>query len=194
MHKNLEKIWNFNSEIEKLKAIHRTTRTLDSYRNENSAEHSWQASITALTLKSYYPHTIDINKVMKMLLIHDLGEIYTGDTWLFDEKRKKDAYGRELSSLKKLLGLLPSSIGSEFLELWKEFEDGKTHESKYAKIIDSLIALINHFEVSPQNYNPEHLKKEQVINKKIFIKELSPEIWELALHIIEKSYEKGLYS
>ena len=77
----------FIKEIEKLKSVTRFNRTLDG-RLENSAEHSWQGAIAAMVFQDYYPEKLNMEKVISMLLIHDLGEIYAGDTWVFDDKKR----------------------------------------------------------------------------------------------------------
>lgn len=83
----LDKTVDFIKEIEKLKSVTRFNRTLDG-RFENSAEHSWQGAIAAMVFQDYYPEKLNMEKVISMLLIHDLGEIYAGDTWVFDDKKR----------------------------------------------------------------------------------------------------------
>ena len=105
---NLNKTVDFITEIEKLKSVTRFNRTLDG-RFENSAEHSWQGAIAAMVLQDYYPERLNMEKVMSMLLIHDLGEIYAGDTWVFDDEKKLHAHDRELASIEKTMSLLPEA-------------------------------------------------------------------------------------
>ena len=123
----------FTNELEKLKATHRNNWTLDAYRFENSAEHSWQGALMALVFREYIPEEVNLEKVMSMLLIHDLGEIYAGDTFIFDDVGKSDSYDRELESLKFSLDKLPSDQQNIFLGLWQEFETGISIEAKYAQ-------------------------------------------------------------
>ncbi|MEW4354026.1 HD domain-containing protein [Streptococcus pneumoniae] len=189
----LKQQWAFAAELEKLKAVHRTNRTLDNYRFENSAEHSFQGAILVPLLSEHLPFQVNLEKVMKLLLFHDLGEIYAGDTLVFDEIGKVDSYLREQDSLRRSLGLLPSDQEEEYLALWEEFEEGKTREAQYARMIDALVPLINHLEVAKEGDNPYQLTKSQVLAKKSFIKELSPTLWNLVLEIIDKSVAKGLY-
>lgn len=187
----IRKVYAFAREIEQLKTIQRKSDTLDG-RYENSAEHSWQAALVAMQFEQFYPEQVDINQVIKMLLVHDLGEIYAGDTWVFDDLAKSDSFDRELESLKKVVSMLDEDNQKRIIDLWTNFELGDNHEAKYARVIDALIALINLYEVSEENYNPYSLSKSQVTSKKIFIKEDAPAIWELAEEIIEKCVEKGL--
>lgn len=183
----------FTNELEKLKATHRNNRTLDAYRFENSAEHSWQGALMALVFREYIPEEVNLEKVMSMLLIHDLGEIYAGDTFIFDDVGKIDSYHRELESLKISLDKLPSDQQDSFLGLWQEFETGISMEAKYARVLDALVPLLNHLEVAQPNDNPHGLTKTQVIAKKSFIQETSEILWELAQEVIDQSVAKGLY-
>ena len=183
----------FTNELEKLKATHRNNRTLDAYRFENSAEHSWQGALMALVFREYIPEEVNLEKVMSMLLIHDLGEIYAGDTFIFDDVGKSDSYDREFESLKISLGKLPSDQQDSFLELWQEFETGISIEAKYARVLDALVPLLNHLEVAQPHDNPHGLTKSQVIAKKSFIQETSENLWELAQEVIDQSVAKGLY-
>ena len=183
----------FTNELEKLKATHRNNRTLDAYRFENSAEHSWQGALMALVFREYIPEEVNLEKVMSMLLIHDLGEIYAGDTFIFDDVGKSDSYDRELESLKISLGKLPLDQQDSFLELWQEFETGISIEAKYARVLDALVPLLNHLEVAQPYDNPHGLTKSQVIAKKSFIQETSESLWGLAQEVIDRSVAKGLY-
>ena len=183
----------FTNALEKLKATHRNNRTLDAYRFENSAEHSWQGALMALVFREYIPEEVNLEKVMSMLLIHDLGEIYAGDTFIFDDVGKSDSYDREFESLKISLGKLPSDQRESFLGLWQEFETGVSIEAKYARVLDALVPLLNHLEVAQPHDNPHGLTKSQVIAKKSFIQETSENLWELAQEVIDQSVAKGLY-
>lgn len=182
----------FVKEIEKLKTVTRFNRTLDG-RFENSAEHSWQVALVANLFQDYFPEKLDIGKVTLMLLLHDLGEIYAGDTWVYDTTGKAVSHDKEYLSLQKSLAILPTFQGEKFTELWLEFEKGNSPEARYARIIDALVPLINHLVVSEEGYNPDKLTAERVLTKKAFIKEDSEILWQLAKELIEKSVEKGLY-
>ena len=182
----------FIKEIEKLKSVTRFNRTLDG-RFENSAEHSWQSAIAAMVLQDYYPEKLNMEKVISMLLIHDLGEIYAGDTWVFDDEKKLHAHDRELASIEKTMSLLPEETYVNMKKSWLEFEKGQSPEARYARVIDALVPLINHLEVSEVNYNPDHIRSEMVLEKKNFIKSESKELWKLTEELVQESVEKGLY-
>ena len=189
---NLNKTVDFITEIEKLKSVTRFNRTLDG-RFENSAEHSWQGAIAAMVLQDYYPERLNMEKVMSMLLIHDLGEIYAGDTWVFDDEKKLHSHDRELESIEKTMSILPEEKYLNMKNSWLEFEKGQSAEARYARVIDALVPLINHLEVSELNYNPDHISSEMVLEKKKFIKGESEELWKLTEELVQESVEKGLY-
>ena len=189
---NLNNTVDFIKEIEKLKSVTRFNRTLDG-RFENSAEHSWQGAIAAMVLQDYYPEKLDMEKVMSMLLIHDLGEIYAGDTWVFDDQKKLHSHDRELESIKKTMSILPEEKYLNMKNSWLEFEKGQSAEARYARVIDALVPLINHLEVSELNYNPDNISSDMVLEKKKFIKDESKELWKLTEELVKESVEKGLY-
>lgn len=182
----------FIGEIEKLKTITRFNKTLDG-RFENSSEHSWQVALVAIILKEYYPYELNLEKVISMLLIHDLGEIYAGDTWAFDDEGKQYSHDKELKSIEETLKVLPDKQRMYMKNLWLEFEKGDSKEARYARVIDALVPLINHLTVSEENYNPDKINSKRVLEKKEFIKEESEELWCLAEKLIKSSVDKGLY-
>ena len=189
---NLNQAVDFIKEIEKLKTVTRFNRTLDG-RFENSAEHSWQCAISAMVLKDFYPEKLNIEKVISMLLIHDLGEIYAGDTWVFDDKNKVHSHDRELESINQTMSILPEEQYFNMKNSWLEFEKGQSSEARYARVIDALVPLINHLEVSEPNYNPDNISADMVLEKKKFIKDESEELWKLTEELVKESVKKGLY-
>ena len=189
---DLNQAVDFIKEIEKLKTVTRFNRTLDG-RFENSAEHSWQCAIAAMVLKDFYPEKLNIEKVISMLLIHDLGEIYVGDTWVFDDKNKAHSHDRELESINQTMSILPKEKYLYMKNSWLEFENGQSSEARYARVIDALVPLINHLEVSEPNYNPDNISANRVLEKKKFIKDESEELWKLTKELVNESVKKGLY-
>ena len=189
---NLNQAVDFIKEIEKLKTVTRFNRTLDG-RFENSAEHSWQCAIASMVLQDFYPEKLNIEKVITMLLIHDLGEIYAGDTWVFDDKNKVHSHERELESINQTMSILPEETQLNMKNTWLEFEKGQSFEARYARVIDALVPLINHLEVSGLNYNPDNISADMVLEKKKFIKDESEELWKLTEELVKESFKKGLY-
>ena len=120
----------FSLEIDKVKNIFRQTHLTGHGRNENDAEHSWHLAMTAWVL---YDHCAlegtDLNRILKMALIHDLVEIYAGDTFAYDKKGYATKENREDNSADKLFSMLPDGQGKEYHDLWIEFDDMKTPDA-----------------------------------------------------------------
>jgi putative hydrolase of HD superfamily len=182
---------NFLIEIDKIKTIFRKTRLFDNSRTENDAEHSWHLCMYALTLKEYSNEPVDILKVLKMLLIHDLVEIYAGDTFLYSDKTKKQKKKEETDAAKKLFGLLPEEQGEEFLKLWEEFEEEKTAEAKFASALDRLEPVMQNCITKGATWKKHNIKKHQVIEKNNKIENGSEKLWEYASGIIDEAVLKG---
>lgn len=190
-HRLVQQI-SFIKQAEELKTVQRQNQTLDG-RFENSAEHSWQLALMAMTLKEHYPKPINLEKVMIMLLLHDLGEIGAGDTSAFDEKGKQFSYQRELDYVHSLFSTLPYDQADLNLTLWQEFEKGTSNEARYARCIDAIAPLLNHSFIARRDENPDDLTVSQVLSKKAFIKEESLSLWKVTLSLIEESVARGLY-
>jgi putative hydrolases of HD superfamily len=184
----------FLNEIEKLKGVYRRNRTLDQGRFENSAEHSWHVTLMALVLSEYANNQpIDLFKVVKMLLIHDLVEIYAGDTWVYDAVGSATQADREAQAATKLFSLLPADQGAALHTLWKEFETRTTAEAVYAVAIDALQPLTNHLLTSDGMVEEPMPTQRDVIHRKRHIELGSTMLWEVAQTIIATSTAKGLY-
>jgi putative hydrolases of HD superfamily len=191
---DLSKCVEFLNEIEKLKIVYRQNSVVGNSRNENSAEHSWHIAIMAIVLQGFSDApSIDIFKVVKMLLIHDLVEIDVGDTFLYGADRNKLKEEREIAAAKRLFGLLPEKIGTELSSLWEEFEGMATPEAKFARALDSLQPLMNHLLTQNKEYLNHKVKTGRVIEKKQHIAQASAALWEYAKGVIRRSEKVGLY-
>ncbi|ELR69864.1 metal dependent phosphohydrolase [Fulvivirga imtechensis AK7] len=122
---NLSKQLAFIKEIDKLKYIQRKTRLFNSDRNENDAEHSWHLAVMALVLVEHSNEKIDLLRVLKMVLIHDIVEIDAGDTFLYDAKRDAGNEEAEREAARRIFGMLPKEQAEELIAIWEEFEEGK---------------------------------------------------------------------
>ena len=141
-HDNLLKQIAFIKEIDKLKYIQRKTKLFNSNRHENDAEHSWHLAMMTLVLAEHSDKTIDVLKVLKMVLIHDIVEIDAGDIFLYDSTKNHTNSEEELIAAKRIFGLLPECQAEEFIAIWEEFEKGDTDEAKFAKSIDRFEPLL----------------------------------------------------
>jgi len=186
----LEKQLNFIIELDKVKNIFRKTKLFDSNRFENDAEHSWTVSIMAVLLKEYSNFEVDIEKVIIMLLLHDVVEIDAGDTFLYSADRN-EAAEREEKAANRIFGLLETEQKELFISLWKEFEERETNEAKFASVFDRLEPLIQNYLTEGYTWKKHNITYEMVLNKNKHIKEGSEEIWNFVLLLLQKAVEKG---
>ncbi|MDH7463890.1 HD domain-containing protein [Chitinophagaceae bacterium 26-R-25] len=189
---NLLKQISFIKEIDKLKYILRKTKLFNSDRNENDAEHSWHLAMMAIILAEHSNKPINVLKVLKMLLIHDIVEIDAGDTFLYDTTKSHTNTEQELIAAKRIFGLLPKEQADEFIEIWREFEDGITDDAKFAKSMDRLEPLLQNTSNNGGTWKEFDVPYEKVYAKKKAIKEGSTVIWEYAENLINESVEKGI--
>lgn len=182
----------FIKEIDKIKYIQRRTKLFNSNRHENDAEHSWHLAMMVLVLSEHSDHKIDVLKVLKMVLIHDIVEIDAGDTFIYDQNKNHDNTEEELKAAQRIFGLLPSNQAAEFLEIWTEFEEGISNEAKFAKSMDRLEPLLQNTSNDGGTWKEFGVNYQTVYDKKKVIKEGSAEIWTYAEKLIDESVEKGI--
>ena len=128
----------FAIEVDKMKNILRRTVLMDESRRETDAEHSWHFAMIAMLFFEYAGEGVNQERVLKMALVHDLVEIYAGDTFAFDEQANVNKDMRERQSADKLFTQLPASQGMELRSLWEEFDAMETPDARYAAAIDRL--------------------------------------------------------
>lgn len=182
----------FIKEIDKLKYILRKTRLFNSDRHENDAEHSWHLAMMTIVLAEHSDKPIDILKVLKMVLIHDIVEIDAGDTFIYDSTKNHNNTNEELMAAKRIFGLLPSAQAEEFIAIWQEFEDGTTDEAKFAKAMDRFEPLLQNTSNDGGTWKEFEVPYQKVYDKKKAIKEGSSAIWEYAEQLLEESVQHGI--
>ena len=138
----IEKQFEFLKEIDKEKNIFRQTYLADGKRKENDAEHAWHMALFVMVLSEYANEDIDVLKTMKIVLIHDLIEIYAGDTYAYDSKGNESKRERELAAADRLFNILPKDQAEEFRALWDEFEENITPEARFANTMDKIQPLM----------------------------------------------------
>lgn len=148
---NLVNIHEFLHEIEGLKRLLRHSWLSDG-RQESVAEHTWRMAVMALVLYQELDFEIEISKVLKMILVHDLAEVYAGDFHAF-KNQPTDKHEKELIALQSLTKKLPPTTATELIELWEEFEERKTPEAKFAVALDKLEVLIQHNEADIKTWD-----------------------------------------
>ncbi len=189
---NLLKQIEFIKEIDKLKYIQRKTRLFNSDRNENDAEHSWHLAMMAIVLAEHSNEPVDILKVIKMVLIHDIVEIDAGDTFIYDAQKNHSNTDEERIAANRIFGLLPQEQAADLIAVWEEFEAGETKEARFARSMDRLEPLLQNTSNNGGTWAEFGVDYDKVYGKKKVIKMGSEAIWEFAEMLIDESVEKGI--
>ena len=183
----------FLYEIDKLKTILRKTKLFDGSKYENDAEHSWHLAMMTLVLSEYANEEIDKLKVIKMVLMHDIVEIDGGDTIIYDiipEEKEKE----EIECANRIYGTLPSDMKDEFYHIWREFEERKTPEAKFAAAIDRAQPILQNYMTNGGSWVAHGIKKSQVIKINAQkIKDGSERFWNYVSSILDESEKRGYF-
>jgi putative hydrolase of HD superfamily len=182
----------FILEVDKLKNVLRKTILMDRSRRENSAEHSWHIALTVLILSEYVKDSaVDLFRVMKILLVHDLIEIDAGDTYCYDDQGRKDQARREKKAADRIFNLLPADQARSLRELWDEFEERKTPESKFANALDRLQPFLHNYCTEGQIWQENNIKSTQVKSRMHPVDDGSPVLWNYVRFLIDDGVKKG---
>ncbi|CAA9196486.1 hypothetical protein FLA105534_01149 [Flavobacterium bizetiae] len=195
MDMNTEDLLNqiaFIKEIDKVKYIQRKTKLFNSDRCENDAEHSWHLALMAIVLAEHSNEPIDVLKVVKMVLIHDIVEIDAGDIFLYDSQLNHDNTDEERLAANRIFGLLPEKQVQDFIAIWEEFEAGETNEAKFARSMDRLEPLLQNTSNNGGTWREFDVPYSKVYEKKSIMKEGSQTIWNYAEGLINESVAKGI--
>ena|SRR5688572_2629274 len=188
----LAKQLHFILEIDKLKSIYRRTYLVDGTRSENSAEHSWHLALMAMVLAEHANEPLDIGKVIKMVLIHDIVEIDAGDTYIYDAQDDKEE--RERRAADRIFGLLPADQEQEFRELWEEFEAGASPEARFASALDRFIPQLHNYYTEGRSWKEHGITSERVLARNIEISRGSVTLWEWAQVLIARAEDEGFFT
>lgn len=134
----INQLLRFTAEVDKMTGISRRTMLLNKSRRENDAEHSWHIAVMAMLFKDYAPEGCDVARAVQMCIVHDLVEIYAGDTFAYDVSANLGKEEREKAAADRLFGELPQHLGKQFRLLWEEFDKMETPDAKYAAAMDRL--------------------------------------------------------
>lgn len=188
---DIQKALNFIVEIEKLKNVQRKTRPIGLERYENSAEHSWHVCLAALILKDSANEPINIDRVIKMLLIHDLGEIDAGDTIIYASETA-EIKQQEEAGLTRIFALLPDGQAQQYIDLWREFEQGETADAKFAKAIDRVPPLLHNLLGDGHSWKEHNVAKEKVIGLNSRIAKGSQVLWSSLEKKLNQAVKNGI--
>jgi len=182
----------FLLEADKLKQVLRRNVILGKHRRENSAEHSWHLTLMALVLVDHAAvRNLDLLRVLKMLVVHDLVEIDAGDTFAYDEAAKRDQQEREERAAERIFALLPAGQAAEMRDLWDEFEASQSPEAQFALALDRLQPmLLNYFNGGP-GWQEHRVTARQVRAVNACMERGSPELWDYAREMVGAAVERG---
>jgi putative hydrolase of HD superfamily len=190
----MQPIIDFILELEKLKGVTRKVRPLGLDRYENSAEHSWQLALLAISLARYSGSPLDVNRVVQMLLVHDIGEIDAGDTIAFAEGGWEQRHAAELAAVTRIFGILPAHQGADLLVLWQEFEGGETPEARFARAVDRAMPVLLNLNNQGQSWRENGISYERVVRRIAPpIQAGCPALWDYLEPRLEEARQKGLF-
>jgi putative hydrolase of HD superfamily len=187
----LEKQIRFLIEIDKVKHIFRKTKLFNKSRFENDAEHGWHLALMALVLGEYANEPVDITKVIKMVLIHDIVEIDAGDAIVYDTKLRELAQKKEREAAKRIFGILPEDQMKELIELWEEFEERQTPESKFAAAIDRFEPILQNYLTDFCTWKTHNISFAQLNEKNQHVQDGSKVIWDVVQQIFLEAKDEG---
>ena len=152
----------FLTEVDRLKTVLRATKICDGSRRENSGEHSWHIALYAMTLAEHANRPVDVNRVIKMLLIHDLVEIDAGDKPIHGNHDLAAIEAVEQAAADRIFGLLPKDQADEFSTLWEEFEAAESDDAIFAKSIDRVQPVIHNLETGGGSWVEYDVSRQQL--------------------------------
>ena len=175
----------FLNEADKLKTTIRATALCDRSRYENSAEHSWHLTLYALVLADQAGPDVDINLVIKMLILHDLVEIDAGDNPIFGDHNIAEMEAQEQAAADRIFGLLPDDLRVELRAIWEEFEAAETPSAKFAKSLDRFQPPMQNLQSGGGSWLDFNVTEAQIherVGAKITIG--APALWDYARDLI----------
>jgi putative hydrolase of HD superfamily len=191
-HERLESQVRFILEVDKLKEVFRQTLCTQSRRAENDAEHSWHLCLAVIVLAEHANAPgLDVLRVLKMLILHDLVEIDAGDTFAYDTARMADQHAREARAADRIFGLLPADQCAQFRALWDEFEEKKTPEARFAAAIDRFQPVLLNCSTEGAAWRRHGVTADRVASRNAPIAEGSAALWEKASGMIRGAVESG---
>lgn len=181
----------FLIEIDKLKHVFRKTKLLNGSRYENDAEHAWHLSLMAMVLSEHANEKIDVAKVIKMVLIHDIVEIDAGDIIVYDQQNRTLAQEKESAAAERIFGMLPDDQKEKFISLWREFEARETPEAKFAAAIDRFEPILQNHLTDYHAWRAYGVSSDMLHDNNRHIKEGSEAIWDAVQNIFADALDKG---
>lgn len=189
--KRLKQQMDFILELDKIKSIQRQTYLADGSRYENDAEHSWHLALMCFTLAEYANEPIDVLKTMKMVLLHDVVEIDAGDTYAYDTAGNETKRARELAAAERIFHILPEDQAAEYRELWDEFEEMETAESKFANMLDRTQPVLLTDAADGKSWKSHGVHESWLLKRNERSHEGSETFWAAVREMIDENVKKG---
>ncbi|WP_275074759.1 HD domain-containing protein [Providencia rettgeri] len=180
----------FLMELDKLKSVYRKNKLLNRERHENTAEHSWQFAVAAMSFAPYV-QGVNIEHAIKLALVHDIVEIDAGDVLVFDNAARDAIHAEEVKAANRIFNLLPSPQNATLLALWNEYDALETPESVYANAIDRAMPMLMNLHNQGQSWVENHIRLEQVLSKCDYIEQILPEFYQKLKQQLELAQQKG---
>ena len=181
----------FTAEIDKMTSVMRHTLLIDKSRRENDAEHSWHIGVMAMLLEEYAAAPVNVGRAVQMCLVHDLIEIYAGDTFAFDTEGNKSKEEREKAAADRLFAMLPEEQGAMIRSLWEEFDAMETNDAKYASCMDRLQPFLHNTLTDGHTWVEGSPGRAMIEAREGIVKEFMPEVYKWVEKNIENGIEKG---
>lgn len=181
----------FSAEIDKMTGIIRRTSLIDKSRRENDAEHSWHIAAMAMLFEEYAKEPVNVPRAVEMCVVHDLIEIYAGDTFAYDVKANEDKADREKEAADKLFSQLPKEQGKMIRNLWEEFDAMETPDAKYAACMDRLQPFMHNSLTEGFTWVESGTNRKVVEKRMAVIKDFMPEVYKWIDANIDRAIAMG---
>ena len=181
----------FLVELDRMKTIERQSPIYAGGRRENDAEHSWHIAVMAMVLREYAAEPVDMGHVLEMLTVHDLIEIYAGDTFAYDAAGNSDKAAREAASADRLYAMLPEEQGAYYRALWEEFDAMQTADSKYANCMDRIQPFLHNTLTGGHTWIQAGAKRSMVEKRMEIVRDFMPDVWKWAELNIQNGIKEG---
>lgn len=181
----------FAAEIDRMTGILRRTLLVDGSRRENDAEHSWHIAAMAMLFEEHALQKPDVSRAVQMCVVHDLVEIYAGDTFAFDEKAQDGKESRERIAADRLFAQLPPEQGAEIRRLWEEFDEMQTADAQYAACMDRLQPFLHNTLTDGHTWKQSNATRAMVEKRMEPVRRFLPGAWDWVRQNIENAVAKG---
>ena len=188
-HIDIDDVTHFLLELDALKRVNRRSYVTQTTRKENSAEHSWHLAMACWSIAELFALDVNHEKLLKMALVHDLGEIDAGDTFLYADTRT-DAHVEERAGIARLQRERGNGI-SDLSEVWEAQETGSSKESQLLRVVDRLLPFLLNLNTNGKTWIELGVTRSQVAGAHAFIKDSFPPIHDWLSHNIAYATQQG---